>query len=97
MRTVQCLRFRHSLTFARLLIDQALKVWSVDRRSYKPEIARTSFLKSKLCRLSGDDANSALSLATAVELLKEINGLSVKGVNELDETDFDQLVTFWSR
>jgi hypothetical protein len=72
-------------------------VWSVDRRSYRPEIARTSFLKYRLCELQGDNVGATLPLKSAIELLEEIIGALEKPAGELEEADFDELVTFWSR
>lgn len=72
-------------------------MWSVDRKIYKPEIARTSFLKKKLLELQGDDADASIALSTAIELWEETTGSAVKKANELKEADFDDLVTFWSR
>jgi hypothetical protein len=69
----------------------------VDRRSYRPEIVRTSFLKYRLCELQGDNVGATLPLKSAIELLEEIIGALKKPTGELEEADFDELVTFWSR
>lgn len=93
---------QHSLRNGKLeqalkLIEQALKVWAADPEIYRPETARTTFLKSKVLRKKGD-AEVALSLLRdAATIRKTILGNDPKDGDELTEDDFDQLVTFWSR
>jgi hypothetical protein len=72
-------------------------VWGVDRVTYKPEIARTSFLKSKLLQLQGQIVEAAAMFSQAFELRREILWAEAKDAEELRESDFDNLVTFWSR
>lgn len=81
----------------RNLLDQALKVWGGDRAVYKPEIARTTFLKSKLAQLQGDTVEAANLFSQALQLRNEIPWAQAKDADELQESDFDSLVAFWSR
>lgn len=65
--------------------------------SYGPEIARTTFLKSKLAGLRGDQVNAEKLRSEAAELRAQIATALPKAVYELQEEDFDGLGTFWSR
>lgn len=82
---------------SRVLIEQALKAWNMQAASYGPEIARTTFLKSKLAGLLGDQVNADKLRGEAAELRARIATALPKAVHELQEEDFDELVTFWSR
>ena len=65
--------------------------------SYGPEIARTTFLKSRL-REAQRRLNEAEALRKeAAALRATIPNAPEKAVDELEESDFDELVTFWSR
>lgn len=88
---------RHGeLKAVRTLIDQALKVWSTNEQVYKPELARTSFLKARVLFQQGD--KRALELfRDAVRLRTSIPKVKSKPDRDLEEKDFDDLVTFWSR
>lgn len=90
-----CLR-SHRLEQAEALVEQALKVWSVDERIYQPEIARTTFLKSKVLRARGKD-EEATEIASIARTLGGSLRRDGSDAGELTEEDFDQLVTFWSR
>ncbi|KAF2189239.1 tetratricopeptide repeat domain protein [Zopfia rhizophila CBS 207.26] len=81
---------------ASILIDQALKIWNADAEIYKPEIARTTFLKAKMLRTMGDDASDEY-YNQASALRYEIIGNVEESGKHLEESDFDSLVTFWSR
>lgn len=85
------------ITIDSTLIDQALKVWNADREIYKPEIARTTFLKSRLHRSLGQEDRAALLWKESAKLRAEIVGLGTDVREELQKSDFDKLVTFWSR
>ncbi|KAI9733663.1 MAG: hypothetical protein M1834_003265 [Cirrosporium novae-zelandiae] len=82
---------------ARILIDQALKVWGTERSLYTPEIARTSFLKAKLLYRIGDEEEASILVRQAVALRNKIAPIPTKDYKMLTEESFDELVTFWSR
>lgn len=90
-----CLR-NHRLDQAEALVEQALKVWSVDEKAYQPEIARTTFLKSKVLFASGKGEEATETASIARNLGHNLRQ-DVSDVAELAEEDFDHLVTFWSR
>lgn len=93
---------QHSLRNGKLeqaltLIEQALKVWLVDPEVYRQEIARTTFLKSKVLRQKGDSGAALSHMRDAAAIRGSIMGQDTKDDDELTEDDFDRLVTFWSR
>ena len=55
----------------RLLTDQALKAWETEKEIYQQEIARTTFLKSRVKREQGDSD-------TAEQLAKEAAAMRAK-------------------
>ncbi|KAI9794810.1 MAG: hypothetical protein M1816_002938 [Peltula sp. TS41687] len=82
---------------ALILIDQALKVWGADRTIYKPEIARSSFLKAKILYHLGEEKKASELLKEASTARRELKRSSKKQDGDLIEEDFDELVTFWSK
>lgn len=82
---------------ARTLINQALKVYSLRKTVYLPELARTTFLRARLeMQLeNGDEATSAFKRAKAMRA--RIHSVPHKPDIALREADFDNLVTFFSR
>ncbi|OIW26047.1 hypothetical protein CONLIGDRAFT_717687 [Coniochaeta ligniaria NRRL 30616] len=93
---------KKSLTDAAKLLDQALSIWVPDTEAHQPEIARSTFLKSKALYLQHpeDDARNAESVQLydkAVGLLHRLNPGLEKDCEDITEADFDKLVAFWSR
>ncbi|KAK8068768.1 hypothetical protein PG994_005384 [Apiospora phragmitis] len=78
------------------LVDQALQVWSVDKSAYLPEIARTTFLKAKIA-MALDRETEAMTLYRKAASLRKRLTSQPKEHDQLSESDFDELVTFWSR
>ncbi len=81
----------------RSLIEQALKVWNVDREVYRPEISRTTFLMAKVLYQMKDSRAATDALKEAADLRRKIKYAMPKRDRDLTEEDFDELVTFWSR
>lgn len=81
----------------RKLIDQALKVWGVYNQIYRPELARTTFLKARVLFKKGDDKQALKLFKEAVKLRNLIPQAKSKPEQDLGEKDFDELVMFWSR
>lgn len=79
------------------LIDQALKVWSTNKQVYIPELARTTFLKARVLFQQKEDKSASVLFKEAVKLRNSIQNIKTKPDRELEEKDFDELVTFWSR
>jgi len=63
---------------------------------YRNEIARTSYLKSKVLETSGSVEQATQLRAEAIEIRSTILGKPTT-VENLTEDDFDDLVTFWSK
>ncbi|KAL9095194.1 MAG: hypothetical protein Q9165_002450 [Trypethelium subeluteriae] len=91
-----CIR-RGESTSARILVDQALKVWRVRESVYAPEIARTTFLKAKIIMKQGDESKARELFKDAKSLRNRIPRAPEKADADLRESDFDELVTFFSR
>lgn len=91
-----CLR-RGELDKAASLIDQALESWRMDTASFKPEIARTTWLKARQVKLSGNVAAAAELESKAASLRAEILPGDQRTSKHLTDEDFDDLVAFWSR
>ena len=78
-------------------------MWGADASTYKPEIARTTFLKSKvLFKLTqgGADAGGGKEFelfSSAVDMFHDLKPRSLKEPEDLSEEDFDDLIMFWSR
>lgn len=87
-------RFEQAL----ILIEQALTVWSADWRVYQPEIARSKFLKSKVLEDMGQSCHAQTAAKEAYEIRAIIrDDEDFEEGDGLTESDFDRLVTFWSR
>lgn len=83
-------------------MNQALSIWSPDAEAHQPEIARSTFLKSKTLYLQhpGDDMRNAESVQLydrAMQMLQRLKPGLKKDREDITEADFDDLVTFWSR
>ncbi|KAK1775513.1 tetratricopeptide repeat domain-containing protein [Copromyces sp. CBS 386.78] len=92
-----CIR-NDRLSEALEFVGQALKVWSADAEKYRPEIARTFFLKAKVLSMLGQEAEAKELFEAAAALRSKIAKVAgKKTMEELTEEDFDELVTFWSR
>ena len=79
------------------LVDQALSIWAANEAAYKPELTRTTFLKSKVLASKESSDKASLALAQTVSGYRSLVPGSKKEGNDLTEADVDELVTFWSR
>lgn len=80
------------------MINKALECWNYDPEVYKPEIARTTFLKAKLMRRLGKEQKASVALKVACRLRRDLVPLADdRDASLLNFEDFDVLVTFWSR
>ncbi|KAH1845095.1 hypothetical protein KXX43_006719 [Aspergillus fumigatus] len=91
-----CLR-RGEMEHARTLIDQALKTYSLRESVYLPELARTTFLKAQLAMISGEVSEATDLFKKAKDMRCRIPHAPHKPDASLRESDFDRLVTFFSR
>ncbi|KAK8084485.1 hypothetical protein PG997_005756 [Apiospora hydei] len=78
------------------LTDQALNVWAVDESAYRPEIARTTFLKAKVAWALERETDALNLYRKAAKLRRKLTNQHKKH-DQLSESEFDELVTFWSR
>lgn len=78
------------------MVNVALNIWSVDPNAHKNEIARTTFLKSRLFEATGKVQKASISLRVASRLRKEILKED-RDMKNLTARDFDQIVAFWAR
>jgi len=70
--------------------------WRSDEKGFAPQLARTNFLKAEiLFRLKNEDAERLRH--RAAELMFRIRPELTIPEEELLESDFDELVPFWSR
>ena len=77
-------------------LTSALKIFN--SRSYlSNERARTTFRKGKLFRLMGMGAEAEKLLSEAYTIRKQLEPRDTRPLEQLKESDFDLLVTFWSR
>lgn len=78
-------------------MDQALATWQADTTGFRAEIARTTFLKSKVMGCLGDGEAAKSLRQDAIEMQQKLVPAEYSSHGELTEQDFDGLVTFWSR
>ncbi|PVH87326.1 hypothetical protein DL98DRAFT_271169 [Cadophora sp. DSE1049] len=85
---------------ASYLLDQALKIYG-DRGYYDPEKARALYKKGRLLQLLQDtEEKSKKYLDEALQLnrkLKKGGADFRKGIEDLTDRDFDDLIVFWSK
>jgi len=80
----------------RKLLDQALKAYG-GREIYKPEIARATYKRSKVLHLLGRSDQAREDLMSSRELLRMITRAPVNAEEDLQDSDFDEQISFWSR
>jgi hypothetical protein len=80
----------------RTLFNQALKIYG-DREFYTPERARATFKKAKLLTVLGLENDADICFAGALALYRQIRPEENRGIVVLDDVDFDDMITFWSR
>ncbi|KAF2727240.1 hypothetical protein EJ04DRAFT_517393 [Polyplosphaeria fusca] len=86
-----------SLNKARKLIDQALTTWQADPYGFANEIARTTFLKSRVLEALGEVGAAVALREDAAKKRRVLRPATKEAVLELREEHFNDLVTFWSR
>jgi hypothetical protein len=79
-----------------MMINMALDIWSVDPSAHKNEIARTTFLKGQVFKVTGRIQKASIAFRVACRLRKEITKED-RDVNSLTAEDFDEIVAFWAR
>jgi len=78
------------------LLEQSIKVYR-DIRWYKPQAARSAFMKGRLLKVMGNTVEGDAQLARAMELRREIVPDDRRTVDQLTDHDFDELVWYYSR
>jgi hypothetical protein len=79
------------------MINKALECWDYDSDVYKPELARTTFLKARLMQQLGKEQKASVLLKVACRLRKNLVPFDDRDASLLSFEEFDMLVTFWSR
>lgn len=79
------------------MTNAALQTWSYDAETYKPELARTTFLKARLLEELGKTHKATVAFKVAARLRAEIVPGDKRDVGSLRPEDFDCLLAFWSR
>ena len=82
--------------FTSTMINQALKTWSIDSEIYKPELARTTFLKAQVMQTLGKEQKATVALKVACRFWYEIKK-EKKDPASMSLEDFDPLVPFFAR
>lgn len=82
---------------AGILIDQALMSWKLDAPSFKQEIARTTWLKSRQKGQSSNPDEARELREEAYRMRQQLVPDDTRPCEELTDEDFDSLVAFWSR
>ena len=84
------------LTVHRSLLDQALQIYR-SRDHFKPELARTAHLRSKMLLLMGKETGASDAQVTALSLYPSIRPDEPRADEEISDADFDDIVCFASR
>lgn len=84
------------LTDDRDYLNKALKAFKL-RPYLVNETARTTYLKGMLYQEMGRMEEANKEMRRAYEMRKRLKRTDSRPLEQLDETDFDQLVAFWSR
>ncbi|KAI0858271.1 hypothetical protein F4860DRAFT_486771 [Xylaria cubensis] len=79
------------------MINEALKIWSYDAMVYKPELARTTFLKARLLEQLGKTQKANIAFKVVQRLRADVVPNDKRDVRSLEPQDFDCLLAFWSR
>lgn len=78
------------------MINSALQTWSYDPEVYRPELARTTFLKAQLLETIGKTQKANVAYRVAGRLRAEIVPDDKRAVRTLSMKDFDDIVPFWT-
>jgi hypothetical protein len=76
-------------------IDGALAIFRV-RATFRPEMARVMFWKSKIVEATGDADKARKLRDESLDMYRDITQKAVSADCELEEA-FDDLIAFWSR
>jgi tetratricopeptide (TPR) repeat protein len=78
------------------LFEQAINVYQ-DREIYFPEKARALFKRSKVYRGLGKVEEADRDGEEALRLYRLSKAEDTRSLDELDHSDFDNIIVFWSR
>jgi hypothetical protein len=78
------------------LFEQAISVYQ-DREIYSPEKARALYKRSKVYAALGKLSNAACDGNEALRLYRLSQPNDSRLLNELEHSDFDNIIVFWSR
>ncbi|KAJ8110762.1 hypothetical protein OPT61_g6475 [Boeremia exigua] len=77
-------------------IDGALAIFR-ERTTFKPELARATFLKSRIRAAAGDSDEAHRLRNQSFDMFREVSRDAIPHDHELTWEDFNDLVAFWSR
>lgn len=78
------------------MLEQALKIFG-SRPYLRNEVARTTYKKGQMYQSTGDNVLAWREFRKAHSLRRRLRPNDKRTVEELRESDYDQLVIFWSR
>jgi hypothetical protein len=84
------------LTDCSVHIDEALRIFR-ERKIFRPELARATFLKSKILEACSDADEARMLQGKSFQMYAELRRGAMPGTGEPSQAEFDNLVAFWSR
>ena len=78
------------------MLNQALKVFSASD-VYKPENARATFKRSKVLSSLKREDEAVAELRRSFSLYREAVPDNTKALEDLEDSDFDEPIVFWSK
>jgi hypothetical protein len=79
-----------------VLLDQALKIYR-DLPHFVHERARVNYKRGKVLELLLRPAEAQANLKKSETLYREICPADRRTITQLQDEDFDRMITFWSR
>jgi hypothetical protein len=78
------------------MLDYALRIYS-SKPNFDNEIARTSFAKGRVLLSMGELDAGATLVEEAIKMFRSLRPKDHRDKAEIHQSDFDELVTFWSQ
>lgn len=78
-------------------MDKAIQIYHNFDSAFEAETVRAKFYKSKVLRQAHRLEDADRELAESVKWYYELTGKNANQSEGVQESDFDQLVVFWSR
>jgi hypothetical protein len=79
-------------------LNQALAIFGhPEHSSFNPEKARAYYKKGRVLTLQGQSGEAETAYGEAMKLYKKIRPNDPRPREQLDDSDFDKCIMFWSR